>query len=215
MIKLFTADTHFGQERTLTLSRRPFMNTKSMDMTMISLTNKKIWTIKENFPNENIVLMHLGDFGDYTNVKKYNCPVILIIGNYEEQEIRTYPGETDDEKFRNFREKLINEYGFKDVLKPNEVVSIEFMNNDTNMREIRTVTMVHRPLDFIKKRELKDSNSFDTDYCIFGHIHGRQKIKKFGIDVGVDCNNFTPVTESDIGFYLEAIEKFYDDEVFC
>lgn len=48
---------------------------------------------------------------------------------------------------------------------------------------------------------------------IFGHIHGRQKIKSWGIDVGVDGNNFTPMSLEDIKFYLEAIKKHYDSEV--
>lgn len=51
-------------------------------------------------------------------------------------------------------------------------------------------------------------------FSLFGHIHGRQKIKRFGIDVGVDANNFTPVSEDDVKFYKEAIEKYYDEEVF-
>jgi calcineurin-like phosphoesterase family protein len=56
--------------------------------------------------------------------------------------------------------------------------------------------------------------SIDHDFCLFGHIHGRQKIKKFGLDVGVDANNFTPVSEEEVKFYKTAIEKYYDNEVF-
>ena len=49
---------------------------------------------------------------------------------------------------------------------------------------------------------------------LFGHIHGRQKIKTFGIDVGVDGNNFYPLSEDDVEFYLNAIRKgYYDKEV--
>ena len=57
----------------------------------------------------------------------------------------------------------------------------------------------------------------DNEFCLFGHIHGRQMIKKFGgLDVGVDCNNFTPVSLNKVLFYKNAIEKgYYDDEVFC
>ena len=50
---------------------------------------------------------------------------------------------------------------------------------------------------------------------LFGHIHGRQQVKSWGgLDVGVDCNNFTPVSEDKARFYLEAIRKgYYDQEV--
>jgi calcineurin-like phosphoesterase family protein len=59
-------------------------------------------------------------------------------------------------------------------------------------------------------------NKTDDEFCLFGHIHGRQKIKDFGMDVGVDCNNFTPVSLNDVLFYKNAVEKgYYDEEVFC
>jgi calcineurin-like phosphoesterase family protein len=65
------------------------------------------------------------------------------------------------------------------------------------------VSLVHRPL-------LHDG------YTLFGHIHGRQKVKKFGLDVGVDCNNFTPVSKDEVLFYFNAIDKkYYDEDVFC
>lgn len=53
-------------------------------------------------------------------------------------------------------------------------------------------------------------------YSLFGHIHGRQKIKEFGIDVGVDCNNFSPISLDEIKFYINALRKgYYDSDVFC
>ena len=50
---------------------------------------------------------------------------------------------------------------------------------------------------------------------LFGHIHGRQKVKPWeGLDVGVDSNNFTPCSIQDIEFYRNALEKgYYDEEV--
>ena len=67
----------------------------------------------------------------------------------------------------------------------------------------------HEPLVCKKERN-------DGEFCLFGHIHGRQKIKDwFGMDVGVDCNNYSPVSLEDILFYKEALEKgYYDEEVF-
>lgn len=54
----------------------------------------------------------------------------------------------------------------------------------------------------------------DVEGVIFGHIHGRQKIKTFGVDAGVDANNFKPISIEDIDFYLNAIKKgYYDKEV--
>lgn len=52
----FTSDTHFGEQRTLELSRRPFQNTAEMDKTIIDNWNKKV--------GKDDVVYHLGDFGD-------------------------------------------------------------------------------------------------------------------------------------------------------
>ena len=66
----------------------------------------------------------------------------------------------------------------------------------------------------MSKEQIKKLNLEDDTLCIFGHIHGRQKIKKFGIDVGVDGNNYTPVSDDEVLFYINAIRKgYYDDEV--
>ena len=68
----------------------------------------------------------------------------------------------------------------------------------------------HEPIPCKENKEV-------DEICLFGHIHGRQKIKEWGgIDVGVDCNNFAPVSLEEVLFYKNALEKgYYDEEVFC
>jgi len=51
----FTSDTHFGQQRTLELSKRPFKTVEEMDETMVLSWNSKVK--KED------TVFHLGDFG--------------------------------------------------------------------------------------------------------------------------------------------------------
>lgn len=72
----FTADTHFGSERTLTLTRRPFTNFREMDETLIVNWNKLI--------GKNDIVYHLGDFGTLDTTQKLNGKIHLIMGNYEE-----------------------------------------------------------------------------------------------------------------------------------
>lgn len=52
----FTSDTHFSQQRTLELSRRPFVDVQSMDYEMISNWNKRVTMNDE--------VIHAGDFID-------------------------------------------------------------------------------------------------------------------------------------------------------
>jgi len=76
MERFFTSDTHFGSDRHLELSKRPFANTFEMDMRFISNWNKTV--------NSNDVVYHLGDFGDFKTLKKLNFGVMfLLMGNYE------------------------------------------------------------------------------------------------------------------------------------
>lgn len=49
---------------------------------------------------------------------------------------------------------------------------------------------------------------------LFGHTHGRQMIKKYGLDVGVDAHNFYPISKETVEFYMNAIKNNYDEEVF-
>lgn len=214
MTKLFTSDTHFSSERTLKLSRRPFIDINDMNRFIISRANAIIDKFKLTDGNDDVILYHLGDFGDYNFAKEYHCPVILVIGNYEENEIKEINGDdlTDEMKFNLFKYKLIHDYGFKDVVRPGINMDLDCNINDS-IDQILKLTLVHKPLDFLKIS--KETNIKHYRWCLFGHIHEKQKIKKFGINVGVDCNNFYPMTADDIGFYLNGIENFYDDEVFC
>lgn len=66
----------------------------------------------------------------------------------------------------------------------------------------------------LRHEPITDYKLKDDELVLYGHIHGRQLIKNKGLDVGVDCHNFTPVSEEDTAFYLNAIDKgFYDNQV--
>ncbi|MBQ7659959.1 MAG: hypothetical protein IJS26_04385 [Alphaproteobacteria bacterium] len=71
----FTSDTHFGSERAMTLSRRPFVSVKEMDASLILNWNNEVAS--------DDVVYHLGDFGDL-NIRPYlHGKIHLILGNYE------------------------------------------------------------------------------------------------------------------------------------
>ena len=135
---------------------------------------------------------HLGDFGDYNMLRYLNGNIKLILGNYEKDELEKSLSLVD------YLEKL-KSYGFSEVI----------INYDTiDLPEYPSIVMSHKPLD-AKKYRIGDN------YCLFGHIHGRQKVKEFGIDVGVDSSNFTPMSIEDVSFFFNALKnKYYDDEVF-
>ena len=74
----FTSDTHFGSDRALSLSKRPFMNTNEMDWTMIRNWNSLV------APGNRV--WHLGDFGNPEILRWLNGNITVICGNYEEDD---------------------------------------------------------------------------------------------------------------------------------
>ena len=75
MAVFFTADTHFGSQRALEHSKRPFNNIEIMDNILIDNWNSMIkW---------GDIVFHLGDFGDYTFADKLNGQIVLVPGNHE------------------------------------------------------------------------------------------------------------------------------------
>ena len=80
--KFFISDTHFSQQRTLELSRRPFVNTDFMDLTMISNWNKSV-TMNDD-------VYHAGDFGDINTMRDIvSClnfkTLYFVLGNYDRE----------------------------------------------------------------------------------------------------------------------------------
>lgn len=78
--RFFTSDTHFSQERTRELSRRPFPNLYEMDLEMISNWNKTV--------TMNDIVYHAGDFGDIETMRDIlSClnyrTLVLVLGNYD------------------------------------------------------------------------------------------------------------------------------------
>lgn len=180
----FTSDTHFGSERALLLSRRPFESTSEMDSTMVSNFNSMC--------GENDIIIHLGDFGDHNTVSLLKAKIILIMGNYEVQEMKEL-----QLSFTEYRRHLIDVYGYADVLDDTPLL----INGQYYL-------LIHDPKEALEKMD-------SSDFVLFGHIHGRQMVKKFGLDVGVDAHHFRPIDMKTVEFYKNAIENHYDDSVWC
>lgn len=76
----FTSDTHFGAQRTLEFSKRPFKSVEDMDIHLISNWNKIVR------PNDNVY--HLGDFGEISTLRMLNFGhLYFTFGNYERREL--------------------------------------------------------------------------------------------------------------------------------
>lgn len=180
----FTGDTHYGSERTLQLSRRPFNNVTQMNVTMIMDCNSIV--------PEGELLYHVGDFGDYGVVKLINAKVILICGNYEWNDInKNFGGD-----FEAFRTHLL-ELGFHNV----HPQGVELVYRQKG--EHKTMWLDHYP-----------SRSRNDMFNLFGHVHALRMVTENGLNVGVDCHHFRPVSLEDVDFFRKGIENVFDEDVF-
>lgn len=183
----FTSDTHFGAERTLLLSRRPFKSVEEMDREMIKKWNSVV--------GENDVVYHLGDFGNYDILPELNGVKHLHFGNYERNDFRKM---TDREIIDIFMDK----YGTYVSL--TQTMELEM---DVN-KYIDKLILSHEPL--INSKPISSIRVCN----LFGHIHKNQMVKRYGLNVGVDCHHFFPINLKEVMFYIEAIVSHYDDYIF-
>lgn len=177
----FTSDTHFGGQRTLELSKRPFKSIKEMNDTIVKNWNRVV--------GEEDTVIHLGDFGTYQVVEKLNGNILLLCGNYEYTDIERH------KSFEEYRDRLLK-LGFWDVLQHKTITVNDKSHNIT-------IPVTHCPSDCRK-----------DIFNLFGHIHKLCMVKRYGLNVGVDCHNFTPIDMETVLFWKTGIEKHYDENVF-
>ena len=177
----FTSDTHFGHSNIIKYCNRSFNNVDEMDEALINNWNAKV-------PKDGIVY-HLGDFawGSINYWEKIreqlNGEIILIYGNH-------------DEKYLN--NKLMYKL-FKEVT-PQKKIWINKI----------PIYMNHYPF-------LCFGGSYKglgATWQLFGHVHSNPRSEE-GLDhkrlvncfptqydVGVDNNNFTPVSFDELYSYI-------------
>ncbi|PJZ18228.1 hypothetical protein CEW46_29780 [Bacillus cereus] len=172
-----TGDTHLGSQRVLELSKRPFISVTEMNHRTICNWNTLV--------HKNDIVIHIGDFGEYEYSKELNGHVVLLLGNYERNDIKTNKVTLDS---------LKSDYNFSLVLDQSRYY-IKVNGKSYNI--------VHEP-----------SNQKNNRFNLFGHIHKLQMVKRNGLNVGVDCHNFYPIDFDTVEFYKQSIKKHYDEEVF-
>ena len=169
----FTSDTHFFHNNILKYCNRPFESVENMNEALVANWNSVVG------PDDHVY--HLGDFC-FGNVEKWNwClepgrlngHIHLILGNHDPERV--------------FREGTM--YGRFDSIDYEKILIIEGW----------TVILNHFPF-------LSFSNNIDHKVMqLFGHIHsgpdgignvmtGGKELQWNQYDVGVDNNNYTPVS---------------------
>ena len=126
----------------------------------------------------------LGDFGDLNYAKFLNGYKIFIRGNYEYQK----------------SEEELKEYF--DVVIPSHKINVPIEHDN----KLYHLEMTHEPKNIVSELSENHIN-------LFGHIHKLCMIKPYGINVGADCHNFTPISFEVVLHYHNGILNFYDNNV--
>ena len=164
----FTSDTHFNHANIIRFCNRPFKDVEQMNETLISNWNNVIG------PDDTV--FHLGDFclggAEEWNklLDRLNGKIYLILGNHDLKNIR-----------QGFTQKF-------------EHVAMQMRIEVGKQR----IYMSHYPF-------LCFEGSYKNVWQLFGHVHSRQNntgIDASGLqylyptqyDVGVDNNDFTPIS---------------------
>lgn len=133
----------------------------------------------------NDIVYHLGDFGDAKYLPLLNFKELIILEGNYEHDTPL--------KIPNL---------------PNKTITIEKKSFSRELSNGDSVIFTHEPI------MLEDTEYPENSFYFFGHAH-HVNFKRNGINVGVDCNNYYPMSEEDCIFWKEAVLKFYDDNVFC
>lgn len=177
----FTSDTHFQHENIIKYCKRPFKDVNENDEEIIRRWNEKV-------PEDGIVF-HLGDvaFGNPKKVdeilKRLNGKIYLVIGNHDWR-------------------RIVNEHAWR----------FEDMTQQINMKiGKKHIILNHYPMLAFGGAW----RGIDASWQLFGHVHtspytdeglDQQRMKYLfttQYDVGVDNNDFTPVSYAEVKQIIE------------
>ena len=179
----FTSDTHFTHANIIRFCSRPFKNVEEMDETMIANWNRVV--------SENDIVFHLGDFcmggsSKWRNVlNRLNGKIYLIIGNHDMKNLK----QSCSDRFEKVAMQMYIEVDKQKI----------YLN--------------HCPF-------LCYGGAYRDTWQLFGHVHTNKnntgidapRLKMLfptQYDVGVDNNNFTPVSFEQVKAIIQKqVEQF-------
>lgn len=189
MARFFVSDTHFGHERIISLCNRPFSSVDEMNEEMIARWNA---TVK---PED--IVYHLGDVAlgkiaeSLPLIGRLNGYKILVPGNHD----RIFSGEKEKQRVRFLPEYMKVFQGIRP-----EIMSMNLDGYD--------VVLSHFPYSGDSHGEDRHADKRPKDEgmpLIHGHVHDAWKFNGRQFNVGVDKNDFRPVSEDEVIDWLRSL----------
>lgn len=184
-LKYFVSDTHFNHLNIIKYCDRPFNSTEEMSEVLIKNWNRVV--------SDNDTVYFLGDFSMSLEAVLEITPLLngkkhMIAGNHDRCFSRHRSGRKPHKAL-----EIKQQYyaaGWESIAEKDTitVAGIE-------------VNMCHFPYNYSR-----DSMEDDGKWLLYGHTHDSTQLKLQDrmINVGVDCNNYTPISE-------DYIKEIIDD----
>jgi len=181
----FTADHHFGHDNIRKYCNRPFDSIQEMDKEMIHRWNEVV-----KGPED--IVYHLGDLtlGDFSVARRVVSQLhgdIKVLSNHWHHDKRWLPASTGS-VYLFSRDKIQVQ-----ILSPLTVLKFERYRSQ---RHPLAVSLCHYPLAEWEQKHY-------GGWMLHGHSHGRHKGEGFIHDVGVDANDFYPISLENIAEIME------------
>lgn len=206
----FTSDWHLGCDRTAEggiphIYYRPFDSPNQQDDTILNNLYRvfkdgdTLWHLGDVIEKDiKSSCVRLGEMKERYPNSEFN----LVLGNYDTDKV-----EILSKYFNVYDDNVIGYWGK--------------LNSISKFGPDYTAYLNHYPSKCRNYLEPYTLNVFDQDitcrkaqFGICGHVHGLWKVQRQIINVSVDAWHFKPVSADEIHFCWNAMNNFYDSEVF-
>ncbi|HTN99244.1 MAG TPA: hypothetical protein VL068_01110, partial [Microthrixaceae bacterium] len=184
----FTSDLHLGHNNIIRYCARPFSSVDEMDEALVQRWNEtvadedRIWVLGD---------FALGDIGaSLALTSTLRGRKILLAGNHD----RCWAG--TGKKTHEWTERYL-EAGFDEVLQGEQTMSI--VGEQVRLCHFPYEGDSHDHDRFVGNRPIDDGG-----WLLHGHVHERWRQRQRMINVGVDVNDFCPVSIDEIAQMIAA-----------
>lgn len=186
----FTADNHFGHSNILEYCNRPFSSVEEMDEEMIRRWNEKVG------PRD--AVYHLGDITLGTEVDKYLRKLngrIKILGNAGHHDKRWLARYIRGDSYGAV--SVLSADGWRIEIVPPIIVLESEKYKQGEYPQV--IVLCHYPIAQWDRRHY-------GSWHLYGHSHGTFDNGGLSMDVGVDANDFYPVSLEEVAEVMRSKE---------
>lgn len=206
----FTADLHLGHQRIIDLCNRPFKTVEEMNEELIAAINSKV--------SEKERLVILGDI--CMGKLEYSLPlleeiraaeIVLVPGNHDRWSLAYQHRGDAEEKRENFRLRYARDERFI-VLADSAPSAWTFFQLSGEWQRLgdpwEQTLFSHYPYQGDSQGEDRAGFLRAEDEgapIIHGHVHEEWRVRGRQFNVGMDVNNFEPVSEEELREWVQSL----------